>query len=257
MYGGSDAVDVVCPPSEGFNGKAASLGKQRQYNCTTNDAFDHTVLTGDGNNNNCKNEFPPFVGSTSAFCGPDYTDRTRVDARTQLDMIDDEEFDIPPLFDDTKYASEDIPDLDTDETRVGIWEGRLFDSKEECQIALAIYAIKGMFHFKQSRTKRHYFVSSCVDKRCDWRVLAKEVGSFGYYEIKKAKLEHTCCLDTRNAYKRKASSTVIAAIFKAKYGDPDNGPRAADLQQLVLEELRVQASYMKCYMAKEQATIEV
>ncbi|CAA7051949.1 unnamed protein product [Microthlaspi erraticum] len=54
-------------------------------------------------------------------------------------------------------------------------------------------------------------------------------------------------------FKKRASSNVIAAVFKAKYGDPVKGPRAADLQQLVLEELRVASSYMKCYRAREKA----
>lgn len=49
------------------------------------------------------------------------------------------------------------------------------------------------------------------------------------------------------------TSRVIAAVCKAKFGDPTTGPRAMDLQQMVLEELRVSASYMKCYRAKDKA----
>ncbi|CAA7022923.1 unnamed protein product [Microthlaspi erraticum] len=79
----------------------------------------------------------------------------------------------------------------------------------------------------------------------------------GYYEIKKANLLHTCCIETRSLFKQKASSRVIATVFKAKYGDPIKWPRAADLQQLVLEELRVAASYMKCYRAREGLSLLV
>ncbi|CAA7026188.1 unnamed protein product [Microthlaspi erraticum] len=114
-----------------------------------------------------------------------------------------------------------------------------------------------MFHFKQSITKRHYFIVNCVDRFCDWRVRAKEVGDCGYYEITKASLAHTCCIDTRNAYRKKVSSRVIAAVFRAKYMNFNKGPRSTQLQRMVLEDLHVQASYMKCYRAIEQTSIDV
>ncbi|CAA7041451.1 unnamed protein product [Microthlaspi erraticum] len=253
-FGGSDAVDIMCPPSEGFDGKAAAAGKRRQVLCSTNDAFDHYIVTG-GSSPDVKAEGDPPRTSVPVG-GFDYG-RSFVADRRSLDHIDDEEFDIPPLFDDTKYVSDNIPDLDIDDGGGGIFEGRMFNSKEECQIALAIYAIKEMFHFRQSTTKRHYFIATCVDPRCEWRIRAKEVGDCGYYEIQKASLGHSCCIDSRNAYKKKASSRVIAAVFRAKYGDPEKGPRASELQRMVLEELRVHASYMKCYRAKEKASVDV
>ncbi|CAA7015097.1 unnamed protein product [Microthlaspi erraticum] len=170
-----------------------------------------------------------------------------------LGSIDDEEFDIPPLFDDTLYESTDIHNLDIDKMGGDVAVGKVYSSKKDCQVALAIHAIKNMFNFRQSTTKHNYFVVICTDERCDWRVLAVQVKYCGYYGIKKANLEHTCCIETRSMFKKRASSRVIAAVFKAKYGDPVKGPWAADLQQLVLEELRVAASYMKCYMAPEKA----
>ncbi|CAA7044695.1 unnamed protein product [Microthlaspi erraticum] len=254
VYGGSNAVDVMCPPSDGFNGKAAAMGKHKEYLCTSNDAFDHTIVSGDYESKDFKTETPAKNGA-SYEPQPPFIPCQR--PTVPLGEIDDEEFDIPPLFDDTTYDNDDIPDLDIDEAACRIEVGRLFSSKEECQIALAIYAIKGMFQFKQTTTKRHYFILSCPDSRCDWRIRAREVGDCGMYEIQRAQLNHSCSIDTRNAYKKRASSRVIAAVFKAKYGDPEKGPRAAELQRMVLEDLRVNASYMKCYRAKEKATIEV
>ncbi|KAL0898656.1 hypothetical protein Bca101_082617 [Brassica carinata] len=43
---------------------------------------------------------------------------------------------------------------------------------------------------------------------------------------------------------------VLAHIYRSKYGDPTDAPKAVQLQQLVLEDLRVSASYMKCHRAK-------
>ena len=58
-------------------------------------------------------------------------------------------------------------------------------------------------------------------------------------------------------YKSKATSKVIAAVYKSKFGQPGKGPVASELQRLVLEDLRVTASYMKCYRAKEKAIIDI
>ncbi|KAJ0233026.1 MULE transposase domain-containing protein [Hirschfeldia incana] len=51
----------------------------------------------------------------------------------------------------------------------------------------------------------------------------------------------------------KATSKVIAHVYHSRYGEPNEGPKAAQLKQLVLEDLRVSASYMKCHRAKDQA----
>lgn len=96
----------------------------------------------------------------------------RVDRRPQvstrkLDEVDDEEFDIPPLFDDTSYAAAEIPNMDLEEGDGRIYVGKLFANKEDCQISLTIYAIRNQFHFLQTRTKVDSFVVECPDTRCD------------------------------------------------------------------------------------------
>ena len=50
---------------------------------------------------------------------------------------------------------------------------------------------------------------------------------------------------------------MIAAVYKSKFGDPGKGPMPTELQKLVLEDLRVGASYMKRYRAKEKAVIGI
>lgn len=90
-----------------------------------------------------------------------------------LSEISDEEFDIPPLFDDISYEAEDVLDLNWDDTDGKPTVGKLYTTKHDCQIGLAIYAIKNRFHFRQTRTTRTSFVLSCHDMHCDWRILAK------------------------------------------------------------------------------------
>ncbi|CAL9216347.1 unnamed protein product [Arabidopsis halleri] len=175
----------------------------------------------------------------------------------KLDEVDDEEFDIPPLFDDCEYERDEIPDLDIEDDEKGIFKGRVYASKQDCQISLAIHAIKEQFYFKQTRTKRHSFVLTCADERCQWRIMAHEMKTCGYYQIRKADLEHTCNIETRGQYMKKATSRVIASVYKAKYSQIAQGPVPMDLQQMVLEDLRVTASYSTCWRAREKAVEEV
>jgi len=164
----------------------------------------------------------------------------------KLEEVDDEEFDIPPLFEDIEYEVDNLSDLDIDDDGKRIYQGKVYASKDDCQIGLAIYAIKNVFHFKQTRTKWNYFVLSCSHEKCDWRILATLMNGKGYYVIKKANLQHTCLVETRKQYMKKATSKVNAYVFKAKYSEPSNGLVPLDLEQLVLEDLRVSASYTKC-----------
>lgn len=46
------------------------------------------------------------------------------------------------MFDDTVYEVEEIPDLEANEDDGFVYEGKTYGSKEDCQISLAIYAIK-------------------------------------------------------------------------------------------------------------------
>ncbi|WZZ08464.1 hypothetical protein YC2023_094385 [Brassica napus] len=142
-----------------------------------------------------------------------------------LSDISDKEFDIPPLFDDLSFENDDVPDLNLEDTDGEPHVGKLYATKQDCQIGLAIYAIKKRFHLRQTRTTT----------------------------LEKAQLDHTCPLDQRDQYKTKATSKVIAHIYRSRYGEPNEGPKAPQLQQLVLEDLRVSASYMKCHRAKGQA----
>ena len=146
-----------------------------------------------------------------------------------------------------------MPDLHWEDSSEEPFVGKLYATKQDCQIGLAIYAIKEQFYFRQTRTTRHSFVLSCHDTACDWRILAKELTNCGYYTIKKAQLDHTCTIDTRNLYRKKATSKVLAHVYRSRYTEPTNGPKSLQLQQMILEDLRIDASYMKCHRAKEQA----
>ncbi|KAL0847258.1 hypothetical protein Bca101_020504 [Brassica carinata] len=264
-YCGSNAVNVVYNEDEIVEDLRKKRGPYR-YNCTTNDAFDHVVevgATSNGKSENGDDKHPwkgvgrpqnPWTGVDKDI--PSVDRRPRGETR-KLDEIDDEEFDIPPLFDDTSYAAAEIPDMDLDEGDGRIYVGKVFGNKQDCQISLAIYAIRNQFRFKQTRTKLDSFVCECPDPKCDWRVTAHEVRGCGYYEIRKAQLDHSCPIEFRHGFKSMVTSRVIAAVYKSKFCVPGKGPVPSELTSLVLEDLRVTASYMKCYRAKEKAVNDV
>ena len=247
---GSDVVGKV------FNAEDTN---RRTYSCTTNNAFDHTVIAGSPSSSNDKTtpegEDVKFPWSINPGHGNVVTPAQR--ETRKLEEVDEEEFDIPPLFDDTTYVVEEIPDIDSDKDDGRVYVGKMYGSKEDCQISLAIYAIKNQFQFTQTVTKLNYFVVECPDEHCDWRVTAHEMRGCGYYEIKKAQPDHHCPIESRNGYIGKATSKVIAAVYKSRFGEHNRNPKAKDLQRLVLEDLRLSTSYMKCFRAIDIATSEV
>ncbi|RIA05146.1 hypothetical protein BRARA_K00569 [Brassica rapa] len=214
--GGKGGTSLGEDESEIVEGLTKKKGP-RTYFCDTKSCFDHYVEVGGGSGgeDKAKEEMPEVANPWSGGGGVNRNN----EPKRRLADIDDEEFDIPPLFDDTEFDAAEIPDMDVDE----------HDGKIE--------------------------VGKCPDSRCDWRVTAHEVRGCGYYEIRKAQLDHSCPIEFRNGYKSKATSRVIAAVYKAKFGDSGKLPVARDLQKLVLEDLRVDASYMKCYRAKEKGVL--
>ena len=63
-------------------------------------------------------------------------------SKRNLGDVDDEKFDIPPLYDDTEYEAAEIPRLDVEEADGVVHVGKVYGSKVDFQISLAIYAIK-------------------------------------------------------------------------------------------------------------------
>lgn len=152
-YGGSNAVNAVYNEDEILADLIKKTGRY-SYNCTTNNAFDHVVEVGGPSNvkeDECVDKHPwmnssnPWMSRGSRI--PSVERATPVQSRN-LGEVDDEEFDIPPLFDDTSYAAAEIPDMDLEDGDGRIYVGKVFGSKEDCQISLAIYAIRNQFRFK-------------------------------------------------------------------------------------------------------------
>ena len=54
------------------------------------------------------------------------------------------------------------------------------------------------------------------------------------YQIRSATLDHTCSVEERSNYHKVATTRMIGSIMKAKYEGNTRGPRAIDLQRLLL-----------------------
>lgn len=125
------------------------------------------------------------------------------------------------------------------------------------QTALAIYAIKRFFNFKQTRSDKQRVIVRCVDFNCPWRVYGHTAGGNSEnMTVRTATLTHTCDISTRSQYGKKASCKVIAEVLKSKYANGKVGPRAVDIPDIGLDEQRVSISYMKACQSKERAVTE-
>ena len=263
--GGSNSVEVVFNDKEANGVAKVEEGSRsdRTYSNSTFDRMVHPVWESSGGGSNAKGENPmdDFAWMAKTSLGGRNTRGQEPGGRERsnhnLDDVDDEEFDIPPLYDDTVYKAAEIPGLDDEEADGVVHVGKVYGSKVNCHIALAIYAIKKQFQFQQTRTKVDSFVCECPDARCDWRVTAHEIRGCGYYEIRKAQLDHSCPIESRNVYSSWGTAKVIAAVYKAKFKEPSKGPKVVEIQRLLMDDIRISASYMKCYRAKEKAVFEL
>ena len=135
-----------------------------------------------------------------------------------------------------------------------IYIGRMFKDKNHLQTTLAIYSIKRLFHFKQTRSDPGRLIFECVDKKCPWRVYAVSAGKESKnFKVRTLTLTHTCTIASRAHYGKQATSKVIAKVLEGKYANGMPGPRAVDIRDIVLSELKVSVSDMKSWYAKEAA----
>lgn len=122
-----------------------------------------------------------------------------------------------------------------------LYVGRIFKDKTSIQNAIAIYAIKRLFYFKQTKSDKERLVLVCADRHCAWRVFGHVVSPHS----------DTCSITSRSQYGKQASSKVIAEILKSRYVQGLPGSRAMDIPAIVLQELKVSVTYMKAWYAKE------
>ena len=73
------------------------------------------------------------------------------------------------------------------------------------------------------------------------------------YQIRSATLDHTCSVEERSNYHKIATTRMIGSIMKAKYEGNTRGPRAIDLQRLLLADHSVRISYWKAWNSRELA----
>ena len=165
--------------------------------------------------------------------------------------------DAQPCFDDALNLSTTEICASVSSSEDAIYVGRVFRDKLHMQTTLAIYAIRWLFHFRQTRSDKSRLVFVCVDSRCAWRVFGHVVapGSVNF-EVRKATLTHTCSVTARAQYGKQATAKVIAEVLRGKYSNGSGGPRTVEIPDIVLSELKVSVTYMKAWYAREAAIIK-
>ncbi|RID68188.1 hypothetical protein BRARA_C00363 [Brassica rapa] len=117
------------------------------------------------------------------------------------DMLNDPENpallgrDAPPVFNARLVSGVDSALSDVHYEGDEIFVGRVFKSKADCKIKLAIHAINRKFHFKTTRSNTSLLVIQCVGQSCPWRVYAMLLDGTGNFQVRQASLTHTCTVD--------------------------------------------------------------
>ncbi|KAF3484949.1 hypothetical protein F2Q69_00053781 [Brassica cretica] len=78
-----------------------------------------------------------------------------------------------------------------------LFEGMVFKNKGHFKQHMAVYALRNKFRFKNTRSSPDVMVMNCMSGTCQWRVYATKMKNVENYEVRKAKLHHTCSVDDR------------------------------------------------------------
>lgn len=129
--------------------------------------------------------------------------------------------------------------------------GRVFKSKADCKIKLAIHAINRKFHFRTTRSSPSILLAQCVGDACPQRVYAVLLDASGNFQVRQANLVHSCTVDDRRNYHKLATTIVIGQILQSRFVGIKKGPTAAAIRKILLDEFHVNVSYWKAWRARE------
>ncbi|XP_019097384.1 PREDICTED: uncharacterized protein LOC109131166 [Camelina sativa] len=172
------------------------------------------------------------------------------------DMTDDPALfcrDAPPVFNDGKGEGVDTAISDIQYEGDKLFVGRVFKSKSDCKIKIAIHAINRKFHFRTSRSTPKFMVLKCISKSCPWCVYAAKIDSSDHFQVRQATQKHTCTVDERRSYHRLATTQVIGEIMQSHFVGVRRGPNAAAIRKILLDEYHINISYWKAWRAREVA----
>lgn len=134
-----------------------------------------------------------------------------------------------------------------------LFVGRVFKSKNDCKIKIAIHAINRRFHFRTTRSSPNFMVMKCVSPTCRWRIYAVLIDDTGNFQIRQATFKHTCTVDARRNYHLLATTQVIGELMQSKFVGIKKGPTPAGIRKILLDDFHVNVSYWKAWRAREIA----
>ncbi|AAF79383.1 F15O4.15 [Arabidopsis thaliana] len=134
-----------------------------------------------------------------------------------------------------------------------LFVGRVFKNKQDCNVKLAVHALNRRFYFRRDRSCKKLTTLTCISETCPWRVYIVKLEDSDNYQIRSANLEHTCTVEEKSNYHRAATTRVIGSIFQSKYAGNSRGPRAIDLQCILLTDYSVRIFYWKAWKSREIA----
>ncbi|XP_024010927.1 uncharacterized protein LOC112086250 [Eutrema salsugineum] len=211
----------------------------------------HLPTTRTLNANTTQFTYPPMSLSGDSFImlhTPSVGGETRVKPALH-------ERDAPPYFDYPMAGADAIARGLRDAQYEGddIYVGRIFKTKDDCKLKLAIHAINRRYHFKTVNSQPENVIVVCVGPTCPWRIYAVQMEDNMRFEVRTVNSNHTCSVDARGDFHRVASTEVIGKMVHERYGLNIKGPRACDLRRLLRQEYSLHVSYWKAWRAREIA----
>lgn len=129
----------------------------------------------------------------------------------------------------------------------------IFKNRDAFKHHMALYALARKFHFRNTRSAPNMMILECNGRSCMWRVYAVKIFGSEWYQVRRAKLDHSCTVDERGYFQRLATTTVIGDMMRSKYSGTGTGPKPSEVRDMMRDIHGVPISYWKAWRSRDVA----
>ncbi|XP_047260747.1 uncharacterized protein LOC124894022 [Capsicum annuum] len=124
--------------------------------------------------------------------------------------------------------------------------GQTFADKKELKMQLNAAATRQSFDYYMEKSCTKLMKAQCLSRGCGWLLRVKKYDTLDRFCIYRYVGMHTCGVENATRRHKKVSSELIASVCVNHFWD-GKGPSIREIQRIVFNELRCNASYWMCW----------
>ncbi|XP_024012295.1 protein FAR1-RELATED SEQUENCE 6-like [Eutrema salsugineum] len=131
--------------------------------------------------------------------------------------------------------------------------GQCYDTKEEFETRLKIYAVANKMDFDVGHSTPTLLTVRCWVGGCKWRVRASTVGDGRQFYVKTYYGLHTCSITMRSSRARQATPEILGRLYKDFVGGVGNTVTPNHVSDALTKRYGIKVEYWKAYRVLKYA----